>query len=56
MLAFVLVLGSVCGLFCVNYASEKNRNIPGWFVVGFCFGLIGVLIAAAASPLPEVRP
>jgi hypothetical protein len=27
-------------------AHEKNRGTTSWFLVGFCFGIIGLLIVA----------
>ena len=53
MLALALVFGIVWGFVAKSIATKKHRDGVAWFCTGFCFGLIGVLIAACVSPLPD---
>lgn len=46
--AYCLV-GVVCGLICFSIALSKSRDGWGWFFLGFFFGPIAVLVAAAVG-------
>ncbi len=42
----------VCTLLCGWLANRKNRSIAGGMLVGFMFGVIGVIVYAVSKPLP----
>jgi hypothetical protein len=43
---FLLLVLVVCGLIASGIASEKNRSGGGFFLIGFFFGPLGILVAA----------
>ncbi len=49
VLAYLLV-AIVCAVVAGNVASRKNRDAPGFALVGLLFGPIGVLVAAVVGP------
>jgi len=52
-LFLILGLWLVCGAITSNIASKKGRSSVGWFFIGLLLGLLGILIAALASPNQE---
>ncbi len=42
---FVALLVISTGAAASAVAVSKHRNAVGWFAIGFCFGLIGVILA-----------
>lgn len=38
---------------CAILASNKNRDVFGWFVLGCLFSLVALIVIAALSPLTE---
>ncbi len=51
-IAGLFIGGIIFGAFCAFLAKQKNRNSEVWFVLGFFFSLIA-LIVIAASPAKE---
>lgn len=49
---FVVVFGVVTGFICRSIANHKNRRPELWFVLGFLFGLLAVLVVAFLPTLP----
>ena len=47
----VFASGLVFGGACAVVASNKNRDPLGWFVLGFVFSLIALIVIAALSPV-----
>jgi hypothetical protein len=51
------VLGLIFWLFCfigTGYvASQKNRSVGGWLLLGFFFGLFALILVALLPPLPK---
>lgn len=57
-MGLLLVLGLnglVFGGGCAILASNKNRDVVGWFVLGFLFSLVALLVIVGLSPL-EATP
>ena len=50
-----LAVAAILGLIAAIIASNKGRNVVGWFFVGFLLGLIGVIIAAVMPNLKKER-
>jgi hypothetical protein len=48
--SLVLIQAVICSLFCSFIAGQKNRDSTGWLVLGFFFGIFG-LIAVAGLPV-----
>ncbi|OWV91022.1 hypothetical protein [Rhizobium sp. R693] len=51
MLLIIGVTGVILGGACAIIASNKNRDVFGWFVLGFLFNLIALIVIAALTPL-----
>ncbi|MBY3324459.1 hypothetical protein HFO02_12725 [Rhizobium laguerreae] len=51
MLLIIGVSGVVFGGACAIVASNKNRHVFGWFVLGFVFNLIALVVIAALTQL-----
>ncbi|TBG27782.1 hypothetical protein ELG79_22100 [Rhizobium leguminosarum] len=51
MLLIIGVAGVIFGGACAIVASNKHRDVLGWFVLGFVFNLIALIVVAALSPL-----
>ncbi|MBB3570780.1 hypothetical protein [Rhizobium sp. BK491] len=51
MLLIIGVAGVVFGDACAIVASNKKRDVFGWFVLGFVFNLIALIVIAALTPL-----
>lgn len=45
--------GAVFGGACAILASNKNRDVFGWFVLGFLFNLVALIVIAAISVLDK---
>lgn len=45
-----LILWAVC---CGILASNKNRNVVGWAIGGFLFGIFSLIILACLPKLEE---
>ncbi|MCL2648427.1 MAG: DUF4339 domain-containing protein [Phycisphaerales bacterium] len=48
-----LVVGIICAVICGMIASSKGRNIVGWAVLGFLFGIFSLIIVACLPNLKE---
>ncbi|MBX5249966.1 hypothetical protein HJC03_06065 [Rhizobium sp. NLR4b] len=55
MLLIIGVAGVVFGGACAIVASNKNRDAFGWFVLGFIFNLIALIVIAALTPLDRAK-
>lgn len=51
LLLILGISGVVFGGACAILASNKKRDVLGWFVLGFLFSLVGLIVIAALSPL-----
>lgn len=45
--------GIVFGGACAIVATNKNRDGLGWFVLGFLFSLVALIVIAALSPVAK---
>jgi hypothetical protein len=50
-----VVIWFFCGTISALLASNKNRNTKVWFIIGFLFGPIGVLVAFFMQDLKEIE-
>lgn len=50
IIVIAFAVAFVCG--AVSYSIAQNRGLPpgGYFIAGFLFGILGVIIAACARP------
>lgn len=58
-MAIYLVIALIGGLVCCLVAINVNRNPLGWFVIGFLFPLIGLILLAvlpAGAAIPAAAP
>ena len=61
MLLIIGVAGVIFGSACAIVASNKNRDVFGWFVLGFVFNLIALIalialiVIAALTPLGKLQ-
>lgn len=46
ILAFMVILGLICGIISGAIAWAKHRSFVAWFLAGFFFSLLGILISA----------
>jgi hypothetical protein len=46
----IFTSGVVFGGACAILAANKNRDPLGWFVLGFLFSIIALIVIAALSP------
>ncbi|TCA21432.1 hypothetical protein [Rhizobium leguminosarum] len=53
MLLIIGIAGVVFAGACAVVASNKNRDVFGWFVLGFVFNLIALIVIAALTPLDK---
>lgn len=53
MLLIIVVSGVVFGGACAILASNKNRDALGWFILGFLFNIVGLIVIAALTPLEK---
>lgn len=51
VLAFFVLWFAFAG-FTAYVAKEKNRNVAGWFVGGFLFGILALIVLACLGKLP----
>lgn len=54
-LFFLIVSGCVFGGGSAIVAANKNRNVLGWFVLGFCFSFVALIVVAGLSPVEQAR-
>lgn len=47
----ILTIWLICGVVSAVIASNKGRNVAGWFALGMLFGLIAIIIVAAIPSL-----
>lgn len=40
------VYGGTCAVIAAIFARRKNRSVPLWAFLGFCFGVVGLTILA----------
>lgn len=52
MITLIILLWIVCGILCGVIARSKGRDTVGWIMLGFVFGIFG-LIAIAGMPILE---
>ena len=50
--AIYIILGILFGFTCMNMAKSKGRDGAGWFLIGFFFGLLGVILIVV---MPEIK-
>ncbi|WP_041678784.1 hypothetical protein [Rhizobium etli] len=55
MLLIIGLSGAVFGGACAIVASNKSRDAFGWFVLGFVFNLIALIVIAALTPLDKAK-
>lgn len=55
VLLIYLVSGAVFGGACAILAGAKNRNPLGWFVLGFLFSLIALIVIAGMPPVVQTN-
>lgn len=55
LLLIIGVAGVIFGGACAMVASNKNRDVLGWFVLGFIFNLIALIVIAALTPLDKAE-
>ncbi|MGO6709052.1 hypothetical protein [Rhizobium johnstonii] len=53
MLLIIGLAGVIFGGACAIVASNKSRDVFGWFVLGFLFNLIALIVIAALTPLDK---
>lgn len=53
LLLFIVVYGVIFGGGCAILASNKNRDVFGWFILGFFFSLVALIVIAALTPLDK---
>ena len=57
-LVFFLIWGVIWGALCAWLAAEKGRDVAIWFILGFFFALIAVIVLGLSpsveTPLPAV--
>ena len=53
LLIIVGLSGVVFGGACATLSNNKNRDTFGWFVLGFFFSLVALIVIAALSPLDK---
>lgn len=44
-----LIAGIICGVISGVIAWAKHRSLLGWFILGFFFSILGILISAIVS-------
>lgn len=47
--------GMVFGLFCAFIAKSKNRNMVGWFYLGFLFSIIALIALVGVPALDQTE-
>ena len=52
-IGIILFIGVIFGLICAAVASSKGRSVGGWFLLGFLFGWIPLIIVCCVSNLKE---
>lgn len=50
LFVIVAVAGAIIGGACSILVSNKNRDVFGWFVLGFLFNLVALIVIAALTP------
>ena len=55
IIVIMIVSGAVFGGGSAILAAGKNRSAFGWFVLGFFFSFVALIVIAGLSPVPEVR-
>ncbi len=53
LLTAFLVHGVVFATFCWVVANEKNRDLTGWTLAGFVFGIITLIALSGLSTLKK---
>ncbi|TBA18769.1 hypothetical protein [Rhizobium ruizarguesonis] len=53
MLLIIGLVGVIFGGACAIVASNKSRDVLGWFVLGFLLNLIALIVIAALTPLDK---
>ena len=49
----IILMWLACGGLSAYIAQQKNRNVGLWAIMGFLFGIIGVLIIALLSKVED---
>ena len=56
MYVFFFILAAIlCGIFSTTLAKAKERNALGWFIVGFLFGIFGLILIAGLPPMKVIK-
>jgi hypothetical protein len=50
-----LIIGGIAGVICACVAPTKGRSPIAWFLIGFLFPLIGIILVLVLSNLKEER-
>jgi len=56
MTLFIIALWIICGISSAFIASEKNRDVGAWFLIGIVLGVFGLIMIAAVPSLPKEDP
>jgi hypothetical protein len=48
-----LIIWILFGIGCAIYASNKNRSVAGWFILGMLLGPFGLIFILLLQPLPK---
>ncbi len=53
-----IIQGFIFGTFSAVLANSMNRSVPGWFLCGFFFGPLGLLVRALSKlePPADITP
>jgi len=51
----LVIQGIVFGLFCAFVAKSKNRNMVGWFYLGFLFSIVALLTLVGVPALNQTQ-
>lgn len=49
------IQGMVFGLFCAFLAKSKNRNMVGWFYLGFLFSIVALIALVGVPALAQTQ-
>ncbi|WP_170138221.1 hypothetical protein [Anaerobacterium chartisolvens] len=50
-----ILIWVLCAIVCAILASQKNRNVAGWFILGALGGFISVIALLLMKPLNKSK-
>jgi cytochrome bd-type quinol oxidase subunit 2 len=53
IIIFIFIHGICSAILCAFIASQKERDVIGWFVLGFLFGIFSIIGIAAVPSLKK---